>query len=187
MTDPMPASSSVFTTTRLVVRPFRADDWAQYFALVGDPEVARWEYNDARTEAHARERFAILLDQPTAVHGGMHDYAVARKSDDLLIGEAVYRPPGPPHQQTEIGYSIVQSQWGSGYATELVGGLLNHCFQIGAHRVYAIVEPRNLASVRVLEKAGMRREAHLIENCWVKGEWQSEYIYAILAQEFASA
>ena len=43
--------------------------------------------------------------------------------------------------------------------------------------------PRNTASARVLEKLGMRREAHLVENEWVKGEWQSELVYALLARE----
>ena len=45
-------------------------------------------------------------------------------------------------------------------------------------------EARNAASARVLEKLGMRREAHLIENEWVKGEWQSELVYAMLDREF---
>ena len=46
-------------------------------------------------------------------------------------------------------------------------------------------EARNVASARVLEKLGMRREAHFVENEWVKGEWQSELVYAILAEEWA--
>ena len=49
------------------------------------------------------------------------------------------------------------------------------------HRVFGRLEARNLASARVLEKLGMRREAHLVENEWVKGEWQSELVYALLA------
>jgi RimJ/RimL family protein N-acetyltransferase len=54
---------------------------------------------------------------------------------------------------------------------------------LGLHRVVGRLEPRNTAFVRVLEKLGMRREAHLVENEWVKGEWQSELVYAILARE----
>ncbi len=55
---------------------------------------------------------------------------------------------------------------------------------IGLHRVIGRLEQRNVGSVRVLEKLGMRREAHLVENEWVKGEWQSELVYAILAREW---
>ena len=52
------------------------------------------------------------------------------------------------------------------------------------HRVIGRVEPRNTGSVRVLEKLGMRREAHFVENEWVKGEWQSELVFAILDREW---
>ena len=55
---------------------------------------------------------------------------------------------------------------------------------LGLHRVIGRLEPRNVGSARVLEKLGMRREAHLVENEWVKGEWQSELVYAILAREW---
>jgi RimJ/RimL family protein N-acetyltransferase len=49
------------------------------------------------------------------------------------------------------------------------------------------VEARNVASIRVLEKLGMRREAHLVENVFVKGEWQDELDYAILEREWRAA
>ncbi|MDP9231451.1 MAG: GNAT family N-acetyltransferase, partial [Actinomycetota bacterium] len=52
------------------------------------------------------------------------------------------------------------------------------------HRVIGRAEARNVASARVLEKLGMRQEAHLIENEYVKGEWQSELVYAILDREW---
>ena len=56
--------------------------------------------------------------------------------------------------------------------------------ELGLHRVVGRLEPRNTGSARVLEKLGMRREAHLVENEWVKGEWQSELVYALLAREW---
>ena len=52
------------------------------------------------------------------------------------------------------------------------------------HRVIRRTEARNVASARVLEKLGMRREAHLVENEWVNGEWQSELVYAMLDREW---
>ena len=55
---------------------------------------------------------------------------------------------------------------------------------LALHRVIGRTEARNTGSARVLEKLGMRREAHLVENEWVKGEWQSELVYAILDREW---
>ena len=47
------------------------------------------------------------------------------------------------------------------------------------------IDARNSASAGVLARLGMRREAHLVENEWVKGEWTDEVIYGVLAQEWA--
>jgi RimJ/RimL family protein N-acetyltransferase len=55
---------------------------------------------------------------------------------------------------------------------------------MGWHRLIGRTEARNTGSARVLEKLGMRLEAHLVENEWVKGEWQSELDYALLASEW---
>ncbi len=66
--------------------------------------------------------------------------------------------------------------------------MLTFAFEsLGLHRVVGRLEPRNRGSARVLEKLGMRREAHLVENEWVKGEWQSELVYAILEREWRDA
>ena len=54
------------------------------------------------------------------------------------------------------------------------------------HRVIARLEARNEASAAVCERLGMRREAHHVENEWIKGEWQSELIYALLEREWSS-
>ena len=58
---------------------------------------------------------------------------------------------------------------------------------MGLHRVFGRLEPRNDPSARVLEKVGMRREGHFVENEYVKGEWQSELVYAILDREWQRA
>ncbi len=94
----------------------------------------------------------------------------------------------PDNRQGEIGFIFDPAHQGHGYATEAARALVAHAFEhYGLHRVYGRLEPRNVASARVLEKLGMRREAHLIENEWVKGEWQSEAVYALLAREWAAA
>ena len=63
--------------------------------------------------------------------------------------------------------------------------MLTFAFEVyDLHRVCGRLEARNAASARVLERLGMRREAHLVENEWVKDEWQSEFVYAILEREW---
>jgi RimJ/RimL family protein N-acetyltransferase len=92
------------------------------------------------------------------------------------------------HRQGEIGFILHPDHQGQGLATEAAVAMLELGFEeLGLHRIYGCAEARNAASVRVMERLGMRREAHLVENEFVKGEWQSEVIYAILAPEWREA
>ena len=85
----------------------------------------------------------------------------------------------------EVGFVFDPRHQGKGFATEAARALVEWAFGFGGfHRVIGRTEARNVASARVLEKLGMRLEAHFVENEWVKGEWQSELVYAILDREW---
>jgi RimJ/RimL family protein N-acetyltransferase len=89
------------------------------------------------------------------------------------------------HALGEIGFAFHPDYQGRGYATEAARVVLRFAFEeLKLHRVIGRLEARNTASARVLAKLGMRREALLAENEYVKGEWQSELDYAILDREW---
>ena len=112
--------------------------------------------------------------------------AVLSESGEM-IGDCSLRWASAEHRQAEIGFVFHPDHHGQGYATEAARALLALAFEeLRAHRVFGRLEARNTASARVLERLGMRKEAHLIENEHVKGEWQSEVVYALLEREWAS-
>jgi RimJ/RimL family protein N-acetyltransferase len=89
------------------------------------------------------------------------------------------------HQSGEIGFMFHPDHHGRGYATESAQPLIDWGFDVvGFHRIIGRLDARNFGSARVLEKLGLRREALMIENEWVKGEWQSGMDYAILEREW---
>jgi RimJ/RimL family protein N-acetyltransferase len=105
-----------------------------------------------------------------------------------LLGDVVLHFVSGEHGTGEIGFLFHPDHHGKGFATEASEPLLRIAFEeMNLHRVIGRLEARNIASARVLEKLGMRREAHLVENEFVKGEWQSELDYAILAREWRAA
>jgi RimJ/RimL family protein N-acetyltransferase len=141
----------------------------------------RWLYWDARTEEQTREWLEGILARPPETGTTL---AVELRESGELVGH-VNVIVDVANRQGEIGFMFHPGHQGRGYATEATRALLDHAFEhYGLHRVYGRLEPRNAASARVLEKLGMRREALLVENEWVKGEWQSEAIYALLAREW---
>lgn len=81
---------------------------------------------------------------------------------------------------------MAPSAQGRGYATEALPALLGYLFeQRGKHRVAADCDARNMRSAALMARVGMRREAHHLRNSWEKGEWTDEYVYAMLASEWA--
>ena len=89
------------------------------------------------------------------------------------------------HRQGIIGWLLGRKYQGRGLATEAVRALVAAGFeQLGLHRIFARTGKGNERSWRLMERLGMRREAHFRESHVVKGEWRDEFIYAILADEW---
>lgn len=87
--------------------------------------------------------------------------------------------------RAEIGFTLAREHQGRGFASEAVALLLNYAFDdLGLHRVVAIADCRNTPSWALLDRIGMRREGHFLENVWFKGEWADEYLYAVLKDEW---
>ncbi len=85
----------------------------------------------------------------------------------------------------ELGWVFHPEHRGRGYATEAAHAVLRLAFDdLDLHRMIARIDPRNTASIQVAERLGMRKEAHLIENNWQRGEWTDEVDYAILKKEW---
>jgi len=173
-------------TARLLLRPFLGSDLEALHAIHGDAENARWLYNDPRTLGETRELLAPrTAGSALRCEGEWLSAAVELRATGELVGDISLLWASVAHRQGELGFVFHRSHQGNGYATEAAWPMLAYAFEVvGLHRVIGRLEPRNRGSARVLEKLGMRREAHLVENEWVKGEWQSELVYAILAHEW---
>ena len=131
---------------------------------------------------------AKLTQTAIAADGDRISLAAVLAESGELIGDCTLWQVSGVHRQAEIGYIFDPAHHGRGYATEAARELLRLAFRtFGYHRVFGRIEPRNTASARVLERLGMRHEAHLVENEYVKGEWQSEDVFAILDREWDAA
>ena len=172
-------------TSRLRLRPFAPGDLGALYAVQSHEDVHRWLYSEPRSEDEVRatimRRIARGRDAPETGIALVVELAATGE----FLGDVSLTVEPPAQRQGEIGFVFHPEHQGRGYATEASAALLALAFDTyDLHRVYGRLEARNLASARVLEKLGMRKEGHLIENEWVKGEWQSEAVYALLAREW---
>jgi RimJ/RimL family protein N-acetyltransferase len=175
-------------TERLLLRPFAPTDFDALLAIHSRADVARYLYWDPRTSAEVRETLAAKVRSTAIVSEGDNlSLAAELRSTGELIGDCNLHWTSAEHRQGEIGFVFHPDHHGKGYATEAAEALLELAFDgLRLHRVIGRLEARNAASARVLERLGMRQEAHLVENEYVKGEWQSEVIYALLDREWLS-
>jgi RimJ/RimL family protein N-acetyltransferase len=173
-------------TERLLLRPFVADDFDVVFAMRSDPGVTQWLEWGPQTEDEVRAALEMKIAGTTVVAEGDPLFLAAMHQDTgAFVGDFVLQWTSQKHGTGEIGFIVHPEHQGHGYATEAGAVLLRLAFdELGLHRVIGRTEPRNTGSAHVLEKLGMRREAHLVENEWIKGEWQSELDYAILEREW---
>jgi RimJ/RimL family protein N-acetyltransferase len=172
-------------TARLRLRRFGDADLTLFMAYRNDPVVARFQSWDGITEADA---IAFVREQQTAPVGAPGEglqIAIERRDSGRMIGDCMFKVMADDPCQAEIGYTLARDAQGQGFATEAVTALLAWAFPtFDLHRVIAVVDVENAASVALLERLGMRREAHFRKNVWFKGAWGDEYLYAILRDEW---
>ena len=173
-------------TERLVLRPLRPDDLDAVYAYESREDVTRWLYWGPRSAQEVRERLDRKIgSRSIEVEDDVLSLGITRAGSDELVGDLMLALISQEHRTGEIGFIVHPDHQGHGYATEAGEAILRVAFEdVGLHRVIGRTEARNVGSARTLEKLGMRREAHLVENEWVRGEWQSEFVYAILDREW---
>ena len=174
------------TTPRLILRPFREGDLDDLYAYYALPEVTRFLYSEPHDLEKARETLAKKMKSVTLnKKDDRLVLAVEEKNSGRVIGEVLLLWKSKKHNIGEVGYVFNPAFQGQGYATEAAREMLRLGFETCKfHRMIACCDARNTASMRVMERLGMRREAHYVENEFIKGEWTDELIYAMLEREW---
>ncbi|MEU6527325.1 GNAT family N-acetyltransferase [Streptomyces sp. NPDC046924] len=174
------------TTERLVLRLFASGDVDDRYAYQSLPEVARYLYRPPLTRAGCAEAIAARAGGTAwQADGDVLLLAVCRGDEPGVVGEVVLTLTSARARQAEIGWVFNPQYAGQGYATEAARALASLAFgQLEVHRIFARLDVLNTASVRVCERLGMRREAHLVDNDLDGDRWGSEYVYATLAHEW---
>jgi RimJ/RimL family protein N-acetyltransferase len=193
MNSPVPLPATVqfapdypVLTERLALRPYRRGDVDAVYSYRSRADVS--EYLFDRPMSHQECAEAVQSRAGQIAFSGEGDkvlLAVERRDDQRLIGEVSLIWRSVPDLQAEVGYIFHPDAHGQGYASEAARALLAFGFEVmGLHRIYARCDARNAASARVMQRLGMRQEAHFREHMQVKGRWDEELIYAILEGEW---
>jgi RimJ/RimL family protein N-acetyltransferase len=179
------ADFTTLETTRLRLRHFTDTDLLAFMAYRNDPVVARYQSWEDISEKDARAFIQEQKEIQPGVPGQGFQIAIELKETGVLIGDCYFIINELDDRQAEIGFTLSRAYQGRGFATEAVSCFLNYSFlTFDLHRVIAITDCENAAATALLERLGMRREGHFLQNIWFKGKWGDEYLYAILKEEW---
>ena len=179
-------------TGRLVLRRFTGDDIDHLVELDSDPEVMRFINGGRPTPRDEIENDVLpgFLGYYER-YAGYGFWAAVERSTGRFIGWFHFRPAKEaPPDEVELGYRLRRSAWHKGYATEGSRALIDNGFaELGVQRVVAFTMVVNVASRRVMEKAGLRfvRVFHQPWPDYIEGEEEGDVEYALLRSEWEQA
>jgi RimJ/RimL family protein N-acetyltransferase len=171
-------------TERLELRSVRDEDIDRILEYRNLPEVTRWLVRTEVDPASFRAAWQRAAEDPddhsrAVVLGGV---VIGTVSLDVIDGMG--QPGMPARTEAQLGYVFDPAYGGQGYATEAVTTMVAYAFErLGVRRITAGCFADNLASVRILERIGMRREQHGVGDSWhAELGWVDGYTYALLAE-----
>ena len=177
-------SDVTLQTARLALCPLEPAHTDAVFAMRSDPVVQRYGSHPAWTDRQKAVEY-IERNVQAMASGAFAQFAIVRREDAAVVGTCTLFDLDAQCRRAQVGYVLLVSEWGKGYAGEAVRGLLDWGFEhLGLNRVEADVDPRNAASARLLERLGFAREGHLRERWIVGGEISDSLMYGLLAREW---
>jgi ribosomal-protein-alanine N-acetyltransferase len=178
------SSFPVLTTRRLVLRELVPEDAADLFRFRSDAEEQRYNAVPLRTVSEA----LALIDDLRAAYAARRQlqWGLTLREAPRVIGLLGFIAWERGHRRAEIGYDLARPLWGRGLGTEAVGALVRFGFErLGLNRIEAQTIVDNLASVRLLERLGFRREGVRREYSLEEdGRFHGGAIYGLLRREY---
>jgi RimJ/RimL family protein N-acetyltransferase len=162
------------------------DDGNNMFAYRSHPAVLQYQ----SWQPHSLEEVQSFISSMSKLKfntPGWYQIAIALRSDGRLIGDIGIHILESDPRIVEIGITIAPTYQGNGYATEALNAILNLLFiSLCKHRVFASVDPRNLPSMALMKRIGLRQEGHFIQSVWFKENWADDVVFALLGSEWHS-
>jgi RimJ/RimL family protein N-acetyltransferase len=183
MTEAEKPTFEKLETPRLILRRFREDDLAALVSYRNDPRIAQYQMWESYDETRGKD----LIEKNKNKSPGDEGYcqlALEYKATGELIGDFMLKTQ-EDKRLAEIGYTLAFNFHGKGLAREAATAVIDYAFIVlNIHRLSATADPRNLASLKLLERLGFRKEAHFVKSLWFKGEWADDVVYGLLEEEW---
>jgi len=172
-------------TERLSIRRPELGDADAMFRYRSDPLISRYQNWEPASLGEIRDFIAGLEEIELDTPGRWYQLGLYVRTSGEMTGDCGIHVQKDDPRQVEFGITLARDFQGHGLATEALRAVLRYLFiELEKHRVYGSVDPRNAPSLTLLERIGMRREAHFVDSLWFKGAWADDVIFAMLRREY---
>ena len=174
----------VLETKRLILRQIIESDASSIFEYLSDSEVMKYYgLEPFKSENDALDEIAwynSILEENTGIRWG-----ITLKHEGKVIGSCGFLNTVSNHYRTDIGFELSKEFWGQGIASEAMKEIIRYAFQqTDIQRIQALIEPLNMASQRMVEKAGFVQEGLLRKYEYTCGKFDDLYMYGLLKEEY---
>ena len=171
-------------TERLLLRRIEKSDADDMYEYSCDRDVTKYLLWDAHPSEEYTQNYIAYLQERYAA-GDFYDFAIVLKETGRMIGTVGFTSFDLPNNSAEVGYVVSPSYQGRGYATEALKRLISFGFDVlGLSRISAVCMDGNAASLRVMEKSGLKREGLLRCAVLAKGEMKDVHVSAITEKDY---
>jgi RimJ/RimL family protein N-acetyltransferase len=171
-------------TKRIIIRPIEPKDKNEVFACRSDKETNKYQ---GWIPENIKEVEEFISNNPSVFNTPKtwFQLVIIEKESNKIIGDVGIHFIDQENFQCEVGCTINKDYQKKGFAFEALNLVINHLFtNLNKHRIIASVDPRNISSIKLIEKLGFRKEAHFIKSYYQNGEWCDDVIYALLKEEW---
>jgi len=170
---------------RLFLQPIQMEDAESIFQYRSNAQVNQYQGWIPKTIYDVHDFISNKVSNEINLQETWFQFVIIKKDNNELIGDIGVHFLGSDDFQVELGCTLNQTYHGKGYAFEAVTAIINYLFDVlGKRRIIASIDSRNQSSIRLIERLGFRKKAHIKENPVQNNGCADDFIYAILKDEW---
>lgn len=171
-------------TKRTFLRALQPSDRDSFFSYRSDAKTNQYQGWIPKTIKDVDDfiaRSSHQIDQPES----WFQLVIIHTLTQNMIGDIGIHFIGADSQQCELGITLRKDNQGKGFAAEVMEATIDFLFNdLKKHRITTSIDPKNTSSIQLVERLGLRKEAHFKASYFFNGQWTDDVIYAILSKEW---
>lgn len=174
----------IIETSRLILRGVTTEDANDMFKYLSDIDVVKpmglEPFKTIKDVWDEISWYKSIYDEGTGIRWG-----ITLKDSGKVIGSCGFLNMLKKHCRAEIGYELSKDYWGKGIASEALEAVVKYGYdQFQLERIEALIEPANLASQKLVERQGFKKEGLLRHYEFTCGKFDDLYMYSIIKEDF---